>query len=192
MDIYELIKQRRTIRKFRPDPLTKEQLTRYVDAARLAPAGANLQPLKYIAVHSPDMVDKVFPLVRWAAYLAPNYNPADNERPTAFIAVCADTAIRPAGYEVDMGAAVENLILTALADGVGACWMGAIDYEKISQLLGIGGSMKLLCVVALGYPAEDPTQTDLPEGGSIKYFLDETGRLNVPKRSLEDVLIGMV
>lgn len=191
MNIYDLIRSRRTIRKFRPEPLTRDQLTRYIDAARLAPTGLNLQPLKYICVHSPEMVSKVFPLVKWAAYLAPNYNPAENERPTAFVAVCADTSIRPAGYEVDMGAAVENLILTALADGVGACWMGAIDYAKISELLHISGDLKLLCVVALGYPAESPREADITDS-SIKYYLDETGTLNVPKRPLDDVLLDIV
>ena len=144
MDFLEFIKSRRTIRKFKDEPLTAEQLKRYIDAARVAPSAANIQPLKYIAVASPDMSEKIFPLVKWAGYLAGEYNPKDGEHPTAYIAVCADTSIRQSGYDVDMGAAVENMILAALADGVGACWMGSIDHEKISELLEIPDNLKLL------------------------------------------------
>ena len=71
-----------------------EQLRRYVDAARVAPSGANLQPLKYVIVRTEEMTDKVFSLVKWAAYLAPDYNPKETERPTAYVVVCADTTLR--------------------------------------------------------------------------------------------------
>lgn len=188
MDFFDLIKSRRTIRKFKNESLSAEQLARYIDAARVAPSAANMQPLKYIAVASREMAEKVFPLVKWAGYLNGEYNPKDGEHPTAFIAVCADHSVRQGGYEVDMGAAVENLILAALADGVGACWMGAIDYQKISELLKIPENLKLLCVVALGYPAETPEEVGV-EDNSIKYYIGENENLQVPKRSLDDVLL---
>jgi len=191
MDIYELIRSRRTIRKFRQQPLTPEQLSRYVDAARMAPSGGNLQPLRYVCVHTPEMAGKVFPLVKWAGYLAPDYNPAEGERPTAYVVVCADTTVRPAGNETDTGAAVENLILAAWSEGVGSCWIGSVDRNAMSALLNLGPELKVMCVVALGYPAEIPRETGITNN-SIKYFLDETGTLNVPKRSPEDILLGMM
>ena len=187
MDIYELIKNRRTIRKFKNTPVSPKQVAKYIDAARVAPSAANIQPLKYISITSPEMVEKIFPFVKWAGYLAPDYNPKENEHPTAFVSVCADLSLRQSGYEVDMGAAVENLILTALADGVGACWMAAIDFEKISELLGLGDDLKLLCVVALGYPDEIPEEAHLAQ--DVKYYVGDNGNLHVPKRSLEDILI---
>ncbi|MBR5156137.1 MAG: nitroreductase family protein [Clostridia bacterium] len=188
MDFFEFIKSRRTIRKFKSTPLTAEQLKRYIDAARVAPSAANMQPLKYIAVSNPDMSEKIFPFVKWAGYLAGEYNPKDGEHPTAYVAVCADTDIRQSGYDVDMGAAVENMILAALADGVGSCWIGSIDHEKISELLEIPDNLKLLCVLALGYPAETPEETVICDE-SVKYFIGENGNLHVPKRSIDDVLI---
>lgn len=182
----ELIKSRRTIRKFLQKPLSCEQLAEYIDAARVAPSGANLQPLKYIAVQSKEMTDKMFPLVKWAGYLAPEYNPKDDERPTAYIVVCADTEIRKTGYDMDVGAAVENIILSALSDGVGACWMAAIDRDEIRKLLDIPVYCEIPCVVALGYPKETPKEVGITT--DIKYYLeDET--LCVPKRSMEEVLI---
>ena len=190
MNIYELIKSRRTIRKFKQIPIDDSMLKRFIDAARVAPSGANLQPLKYVVVNSQEMTEKIFPLVKWAAYLAPDYNPKEDERPTAYIAVYGDTSIKKQGFETDMGAAVENMILTALASGIGACWMGAIDYEKITELLDVGEGLKLLCVVALGYPKEEPKEAEITDG-SIKYFLDDNV-LNVPKRSMDEVTIKIV
>jgi len=185
----ELIKSRRTIRKFLQKPIAEEQLLSYVEAARVAPSGANLQPLKYIVVSSQEMVDKMFPLVKWAGYLSPAYNPKEDEHPMSYIIVCADTAIRNNGYEMDVGAAVENIILSALSDGVGACWMAAIDREEIRKLLDIPQSMEIPCLVALGYPKENPKEVKIMP--DIKYYLeDET--LCVPKRSMDDVLMKTV
>lgn len=191
MNIYELIKSRRTIRKFKQIPIDDSMLKRFIDAARVAPSGANLQPLKYVVVNSQEMTEKIFPLVKWAAYLAPDYTPQETERPTAYIAVFGDTSIKKSSFETDMGAAVENIILTALSEGVGACWMGAIDYKKITALLNPGKNLELLCVIALGYPDETPKEAELKDN-NIKYFLDDSNVLNVPKRSIEEILLKTV
>jgi len=187
MNIQDAIKARRTIRKFKQIPLTREQLIRYVDAARLAPSGANLQPLKYYVVQSREMVEKVFPMLKWAGYLAPEYDPKEGERPVAYIVVCCDTSIRKSGYELDAGAAIENLILAALEDGVGACWLGSVDRKALAMLLGIPENLEISSVVALGYPAEAPRETAV-ENGNIKYYLSD-GILCVPKRELDEVLL---
>ena len=83
--------------------------------------------------------------------------------------------------------AVENIILTALSDGVGACWMAAIDREEIGKLIGLKEGHVISCVVALGYSMENPKEVSVNDG--IKYYLDETNTLCVPKRSMNEVLI---
>lgn len=190
MNILDAIFSRRTIRKFKQTPLTKEQLAGYINAARVAPSAANLQPLRYVAVQSREMAEKMFELVKWAGYLAPDYNPKEGERPVAYIAVCSDTENRSGCVEQDLGAAVENIILAALADGVGACWMGSVNFPKATELLTLPDNMKLECVVALGYPDETPKEVGVEE--SIKYYVDETGTLCVPKQSLDTVLLKTV
>lgn len=190
MNISEAIRQRRTIRKFMQTPLTIEQLAKYVDAARLAPSAANLQPLKYAIVQSREMADKMFELVKWAGYLAPDYNPKEDERPTAYIAVCRDKNNRSNWVNVDMGAAIENMILEALSDGVGACWIGSVNFPEATKLLNLPEDIKLECVVALGYPAEEPKEVTITN--DIKYYLDETGTLCVPKQSLDDAILKTV
>jgi len=189
MTVLEALHARRTVRKFRQEPLTVQQLERYVDAARVAPSGMNLQPLKYVAVHSPEMASQVFPLLKWAGYLAPAYDPAEGERPTAYIVVCADARIRKAGWETDVGAAVENLMLAALEDGVGSCWIGSVDRAKLHALLSLPEDLAITHVVALGYAAEQPREAVMEEG-NVKYYLEE-GTLRVPKRTLPELLIAV-
>lgn len=186
MDFIKLIKSRRTIRKFQQKALAKEQLLNYIDAARVAPSAANLQPLKYYIVNTPENNENIFKNVKWAGYLAPQYNPKEDERPTAYIIVCVDKNINKNSADIDVGASVENIILSALSEGVGACWMGAIDREAIAEILELPENLEISCVVALGYPKESPKVVDLSE--SVKYYLeDET--LCVPKRSVDEVLI---
>ena len=190
MSVYDLIFNRRTIRKFKQKPISEDMLKKYINVARVAPSAANRQPLKYVGVLSQEKVAKVFDCVKWAGYLAPDYNPKETERPTAFIAVCVDRNISQAVYEMDIGAAVENIILTALEDGVGACWMLSIDRPKISEILNLPENLTLSCVLALGYSDEEPKEVEMIDD-NIKYYL-ENGTLCVPKRSINEVLLEIV
>lgn len=185
MNVFELIKSRRTIRKFLQKPLSQNQLISYIDAARVAPSGANLQPLKYIAVQSTDMVEKVFPLLKWAGYLE-DYAPKDGECPVAYIVVCVDKDIRPNGGDLDVGASVENIILSALSEDVGTCWLASVDRDALANLLDVPDNLYISSVVALGYPAENPVMVEVTD--DIKYYLDDK-TLCVPKRSVNDVVV---
>ncbi len=187
MSVYELILKRRTVRKFTQEKIASHILEKMVDAARLAPSGANMQPLKYIIVDQDEKVKSVFELVKWAAYIAPNGTPEENQRPVAFIAVLADTHIRKSGYELDAGAAIQNILLTAKEEGIGSCWMGAIDRVKIGEVLKIHERFTLISVIALGYEGETPIAEN--ETGSMKYYKDEEDILHVPKRKLSDIIV---
>ncbi len=187
MSVYELILKRRTIRKFRQDRIDRKILEKLVNAARFAPSGANLQPLKYVIVDEPEKVDAVFKHVRWAGYIAPEGNPREGETPVAYIIILNDPDIRKTGYELDAGAAAQNIMLTALEEGIGSCWLGSIDRDDIRRILNIPEKYVINTAIALGYPAESPVAEE--ENGSIKYYKDENGTLHVPKRKLEDIIL---
>ncbi|NLY11202.1 MAG: nitroreductase [Firmicutes bacterium] len=188
MSVYESILARRTIRKFKQEKIKRQTLEKLVNAARVAPSAQNLQPLKYIIVDQAEKVKDIFENVRWAGFIAPEGTPKKGEEPTAFIAVLVDTSISTSGWEFDLGAAVQNLILTAWEEGIGACWMGAINKPKITEILSIPEHLKLIHVIALGYIGEQPVSED--EGGSVRYYKDEQGTLHVPKRKLRDVILS--
>lgn len=187
MTVKELIAKRRTIRKFQNKPISNKQLTAYIEAARLCPSAANLQPLKYVSVSSRDMTQKVFATLKWAGYLKGEYTPKEDEKPTAYIVVCIDHNISRANYDMDVGAAIENIILSALEDGVGSCWLASVERPKLKRILELPDNLEISCVVALGYPSESPIETEM-QNGDVKYFL-QNGTLNVPKRSLKEIII---
>lgn len=187
MDFYEVLQKRRSVRRFTQQPIPKETLNKLVNSARFCPSAANLQPLRFKIISDSETVAMIQPLVHWAAYLAPNGNPSPEEQPTAFILVCVDKEIRPDGTTPDVGGAVQNILLSAVCEGLGTCWMGAINRDKIRAVTDLPERYTLNTVIALGYPAEEPKI--VPITTDIKYYKDKNNVLNVPKRSLEDILI---
>ena len=186
MGTYELIIQRRTIRRFKQEPVPEKLLSKLVNAGRLAPSGANLQPLEFIIVNDIDLINEVFPALKWAGYIAPAGNPPEGKRPMAYVIVLINTDIKSQNGEVDAAAAIENMILVALEQGVGSCWVGAIDRDRLRAMFKIPKIYQIDSVLALGYPDESPELEDAED--SIKYWKDEQGVLHVPKRKISDII----
>jgi len=187
MTVYELITSRRTIRQFKPESIPRSLLKDMVNAARLAPSAANRQPLEFIAVDDPELRGHVFPCVKWAAYIAPQGDPKPGQEPRAYIVNLVDTEVRTSGFEWEMGASIENMILTALEQGVCSCWMLSIDRDKIRDILNIPARFKIDSVLALGYPAEESVAEEM-NGDSVIYWKDDLGVMHVPKRALNKIM----
>jgi nitroreductase len=183
---YDLISGRRTIRSFKPEPVARELLERLVDVGRLAPSAANLQPLEFIVVDEAGLKSEVFSCLKWAAYIAPAGDPQPGKEPAAYIVTLANSKVREKMFEYDIGAAMENMTLAALAEGVGSCWMLSIDRDKLQAALGVPEGYRIDSVLALGFPAEEPAAEVM--GESCRYWKDAEGRLHVPKRALASVL----
>lgn len=186
MKLIELIKSRRSIRQFKPKTIPQEILTECVDAARVAPSAANLQPLEYILVTDKEQIDFLFPLLKWAGYINPKGNPKPGQRPTAYLIVLLNENISEKWRYHDVGAAVENFMLAALSYGIGSCWLASVDRESLRSYYGISEDYTIDSVVALGYPAEEPLLETSDE--TVKYWQDAHNRLHVPKRSLKNIL----
>ena len=186
MNVSEAIFKRRSIRRFSPQPVDKEVLYELVQAARMAPAAANIQPLQYMIVHQKQLLDPVFDCTLWAGYLE-DYAPKPGFRPMAYIVVLVNEDIKKAGNDNDAGAAVQNILLTAVEKGLGSCWIGSVNRKKMRKLLGVPENCKIHTVIALGYPLEDPVWEEMED--SHKYYLDEERRLHVPKRRMCDVIV---
>ncbi len=186
MKVYEAICKRRTIRRFRQEPIPKGILEKLIKAARLAPSAANLQPGEYIVVDESSLVEQVFSTLRWAGYIVPRWDPPEGERPVAYIVVLLNKEKVKAGGERDAAASIENILLAALEEGIGSCWLGSIDREAVQGMLNIPEHCQIDSVVALGYPKESPVVEEMKD--SIKYWKDVKNILHVPKRKLEDIL----
>ncbi|UCC59155.1 MAG: nitroreductase family protein [Candidatus Bathyarchaeum sp.] len=184
VSIYEKIKSKRTIRKYLQKDVPEEVLLKCVDAARLSPSAANLQPLKYIIINDPKLLKKVFSTLSWAGYLS-DYQPSEGEMPRAYIIILVDEKISRTPNH-DTGIAVMSISMVAHDEGLGSCILGAVNREKLREILKVPEDLAIALVVALGYPAENPV-VDTAKAGDIKYWLDENGVLHVPKRHLKDV-----
>lgn len=189
MNTQDAIISRRSKRKFIDKPVEHEQLIRLTGLARMAPSGANLQPIKYMIIDDTDMVKKVFTYTKWSGY-APDQAPKESEQPTAYIALLGDKSIKPNGaFETDAGACGTIITLAATDMGLDTCWLGAIDRKALVKLLNIKEPYDLLYLIAVGYSVQECRSMEAND--DIKYFTDEHGILNVPKRQINELLINI-
>ncbi|MCX6563666.1 MAG: nitroreductase family protein [Candidatus Aminicenantes bacterium] len=186
MSLYDLIVSRRSIRQFGSKPVGRDILTKIVNAGRLAPSAANLQPLEFVVIDEEALKKEIFACLKWASAIAPRGNPRPGHEPQAYVAVLVNSRIRDKMYEYDVGAAIENMSLAALEEGIAGCWLISIDKPKTIELLNIPDSHKLDSILALGYPGQVSKAEDFVD--STKYWQDEDFTFHVPKRKLENVL----
>ena len=185
MDVYKTIISRRSIRRFQQKEIPIKLLIKFVNAARLAPSAANLQPLEFFIIDDKKLCEKIFETISWAAYITPKWAPAEGERPVAYIInLIKDSNNKWSDRDVSF--ASENMVLAAEEEGLSSCIMCKIDKIKIREILKIPKHMIVDSVIALGYKAEKSVIEDYID--SVKYWRDENQVLHVPKRKLKDII----
>ena len=189
MELEQALKERRTVRRFTQTPIPEEELRSLIDAARLASCGRNDQRLRYIVVRTPEIVNTLFTYTAWAGSVAPRRDPVPGvSSPTAFIVVVGKNEVAQTPLlQADCGAAVQTIQLAAWGKGIGCCWMGAIDRQKIHDLLEMPEEDAVLYVIALGYAAEKPVSEDIDDPQKVKYYLDDEDLLHVPKLTVDAI-----
>jgi len=154
MQFWEILKARRSVRGYRSDPVPEEKLQRVLEAVRLAPTAANMQPFKFIVIKNKEKREA----------LKAAYSPEWFWTAPVIICACAkpkDAWKRSDGKnyaEVDTTIAMDHLILAATAEGLGTCWIGAFDVAKVREILGIPKELEPIAMTPLGYPADKPSQ----------------------------------
>ena len=178
MDFYEVVYQRRAIRKYKPDAVPREVLHKILDAANWAPSGMNLQQWEFIVVtgekkkqlgesyrQAAESFTRDWEEKRRQAFLefAQNYGGA----PVVIVALTDatdDPNVRKMHLE-SVSAAFENLLLAAYAEGLGTCWMtGPLqDEASMRRILDIPPEKEIVAVTPVGYPdmvAKAPSRKD--------------------------------
>jgi len=187
MDIEEAIYKRRTIRRYKLDPIPRDILKKLVDYARVAPMARNVQGLEYVIVENSEIREKLFKLIKFAGSLPEDQRtPEPGREPTAYIIVLVNTEIKPSFFDFDVGAAVENILLGAISYGIGSCWMANINARKIKSLLQVPDHYQVKHVISLGYPDEESIME--PYEDSFKYWKNPDGTMHIPKRNLDDII----
>lgn len=154
MKVLDVIQKRRSVRKYKEDPIPEKALMRVLEAARLAPSGKNFQPWKFIIVKDKALKEKLAQASAGQFFMA--------EAPIIIVG-CGfpDNCYAHMGrymksWSVDVTIALEHLILQAREEGLGTCWIGSFEEEEVKTILNIPENVKVLALTPLGYPDEIP------------------------------------
>ncbi|MDH4122577.1 MAG: nitroreductase family protein [Thermoplasmata archaeon] len=157
MDVLEAIKTRRSVRRYKPDPVPEEILKEILSAARMAPSADNAQPWKFVVVTDEEIKRKLVQACNSQKFIA--------EAPIVIVG-CGfpDDAYATAGgymnsFVMDVMIAMDHLILAATSLGLGSCWIAAFKEEKVREIIGIPSDARVVALTPLGYPNEVPNKT---------------------------------
>lgn len=186
----EIVLKNRSYRRFDENvTIDIDTLKEFVELSRLSASAANRQPLKFILSNEAQKNALIFPYLAWAGYLQDWAGPSEGERPSAYIIILCDTEIsKSAGC--DHGIAAQSILLGAIEKGLGGCMIGALQKQGLQKSLAIPERYEILLVIALGTPKETVVLESIGSDGDIKYWRDEHEVHHVPKRSLEELIVG--
>ncbi|MFP4617969.1 MAG: nitroreductase family protein [Spirochaetaceae bacterium] len=192
MDLETLIKKTRTYRRFDEEKrIPLKELKELVSRARCTASGANLQPLKYYLSADSETNGKIYPHLKWAAYLKDWDGPEEGERPVAYMIILRDKEIKDIASRTDAGIQIQTILLSATEKGFSGCIFASVDKDTVMENLNIDKDRyEFLYLLAFGYPHEEVVLEDLGPEGDIKYYRDEKGVHHVPKRTLDELIIS--
>ncbi|HMM22143.1 MAG TPA: nitroreductase family protein [Selenomonadales bacterium] len=185
-----LVRKNRSYRRFyEQENISRETLLKLIDYARLSPSGANRQALRYYISCDKALNERIYPGLRWAAYLKDWSGPEAGERPSAYIVVVQEERYK-AVTNVDYGIAVQSILLGAAELGLGGCAIGNLDQAVLREALGIPETREILLAIALGKPKEIVVLDEIGPDGDIQYWRDGNQVHHVPKRKLADLVLN--
>jgi nitroreductase len=163
MDVMQAIKNRRSVRKLKSEPVSNDLVEAVLEAGRWAPSWANTQCWKFVVVRDALVRGKV------AETISPGNRGTDAlKNAPVIIAICGElgragykkgTLVTDKGdwYMFDTALAAQNMMLAAHSLGLGTVAIGLFDASKAADLLGLSPDARVVLLLPLGYPAEEPT-----------------------------------
>ena len=192
MNVYEAVKKRRSIRRFKNKAVPFAALEKCIDAARLAPSGRNQQVCEYVVINDAKVLPGIFEHIGGSAKLPPDKGgPRPEQAPQAYTIVLINKTLEADANKrrvtlVDVGLAAENIMLTALEQGLGCCPILMFNEVDIKMLLEIPDTHDIALVITMGYPDESPVAEEVKDNTNI--YVDEKSVRHVPKRKLADII----
>lgn len=152
MEFLQLIRERYSVRAYKPDAVEKEKLEAVLEAARLAPTAANRQPFQLIVLSTEGRAEELQRIYKRGWFVSA----------PLVICICAlpdEGWVRMDGkvyVDVDATIAMDHLILAATDLGLGTCWIAAFDPDAAREVLGLPEGVEPVAFTPLGYPADKP------------------------------------
>src|SRR3989304_5699869 len=149
MDFLELVTKRNSVRGYKTIPIEDEKLRQVLEAARMAPTGANRQAFQLIVAHTKGR----------EAELRKIYDKDWFVQAPVIICACAIVApgqpYNEGGSSLNIGIVMDHLIMAATSRGLGSCWIGAFNRDEACRILGLPEEAKPVICAALGYLNEN-------------------------------------
>ena len=162
MDFFEVVNARRSVRKYLPDAVPREVLDKIVAAAIEAPSGCNLQLRHYVLVDDPAVLDGLREV-----------SPALTGAPAAIVVLMEPTGTKYGEFWVqDSSAAIENMLLAAVALGYASCWVeGQVRRHEpaLRKLLAVPDNLRVQAILPVGRPAVHPDRPLKPAPGDVTH-----------------------
>ena len=152
-DALNLLKTRRSIRKYKDKLVEEEKIKKCLEAAQWAPSASNKQPWEFLIITDEQVRKKLSGIHPYAKFVA--------ESPVVFVPL-TNPEVHPKYHMSDTALATLQYIIEAHSLGLGTCWAGVIDSQiepEIKNLLGVPEHLNILGLVATGYADEEPTRT---------------------------------
>lgn len=186
--IIDIVEKTRSVRRFHQDKkVTTDQLRHLVEVARITASARNSQPLKYVIINNANLCEQLLNATGWAGSL-PDGKPKEGEKPTGYIVIFHDKNISQ-GSLWDQGIVSYAMMMAATEMGLGGCIIATIFRDKMPDL-GVEENLEPVLVLSLGYPNEQIKIVGVTDGAT-KYYRDENRVHYVPKRSMDEILVGV-
>ena len=142
--LLRLIKERRSVRRFKPTPVEKEKIDLLIEAARWAPSAGDAQPWEFILIYNSDMRESLKTVMTGVM--------GNMKEGPVLICMCTNKTKKTVWSCLDMGCALENILLTAHSLGLGTCAIGGFEERFIAELLDLPDHIEPCLFITVGYP----------------------------------------
>jgi len=160
--VFETIKERFSVRSYLDKQIEEEKLNLILEAARLAPSASNSQPWHFYVVKDQAKRKALSQKMPLGLHVVMNNFIAEapvvivaSAGPISVLQKIASFIINKKWYFLDLGIALEHMVLTAWELGIGSCWIGWFDEKKIKKVLQIPNDQEVVALLTLGYPNEE-------------------------------------
>lgn len=173
LNFWQVLKKRHCVRDFLPKPVEKSKIKKLLQAATSAPSAGNIQDWRFIIIQKSNLKSQISEAALGQSFV---------EEAPVVIVVCSDLdeieeVYGQRGRELysiqDTAAAIENLLLAVTAEGLGACWVGAFDEQRIAEVLDLPDNWRPMAIIPIGHPAQKPEDHGRKNLGKVVKWINK-------------------
>jgi len=167
MEVMKAIETRKSIRKYRPNPIEPEKLAKVAEAFRLAPSARNGQSWELLVVTDPAAKERI-------RQASPSKHGMITEAPAVLVGICSTQSVMSNGHRVDttdVSIAMTFAMLAAHDLGLGTCWMANYTEPELRAALGLADSLSIIAIMPIGYADEDPEAKPRKDSDEIVEYI---------------------